>query len=68
MQELLQDVSQSQVGEEFSVFLTTSITPDPRIYSPSIAMVMIPIVNLFSIAWMAGKISLLITQNLNLKH
>lgn len=35
------------------MFLATST--DPCIYSLSVAMVTIPIVNLFSIAWMAGK-------------
>lgn len=44
------------MGERFLVFLTTSTAPDPRIYSLSVAMVTMPIVNLFSIAWMAGKI------------
>lgn len=37
------------------MFLTTSIAPGPCIYSLSVAMVTIPIVNLFSIEWMAGK-------------
>lgn len=37
------------------MFLTTSTAPDPCIYSLIVAMVTIPIVKLFSIAWMEGK-------------